>query len=443
MKVTEAMYGRAAKCVSCHQKWFVPKQDEITPGIAEIHLKDHPELLRRPGVFVRSQPLAAQVQASEPAGEPALDPPPLLVNDEEGEEKEAPEASLDPGKISEQHDDVVPVAPNRGPAHGDSAEGEDGPDRGGLARIRNRDKKPFDILEPVRLLCCYERALENLEHRILANEEPAVEDNLLGAYHRSLTKVRQRITERLKKQHESVSRQLAGLEKEIDRLAVSLRLGEMNLPDFLSQTTSLRNTRECLARYDHHLQAWQNVEDPFLAGGLSDETLDSFDESSFDDDLPAPGLISDAQPLFVHYSDELRKAMHTRSNLELRLEEWKRLAAERPVAPSSFENGMAESSAARERAESAIAFFRKRLQVLLTDCAHDLEALDKYRRDVLDRDRRGEIKRHSKEILLREIENAEGGLIRVQAHIEKHCMPTRKRCPGTQYDAREAFLPRT
>lgn len=414
MKVTEAMYGRAAKCVSCHQKWFVPKQDEITPGSAEIHLQDHPELLRRPGVFVRSQPLAAQVREPEAPDDAAHDPPPLLVSDEEGDEKEKIEASQYLDKIREGHDDAL-----GGAVEGNSCEGECISDREGRAHIRNREKKPFDTLESLRLLCCYERALENLEHRILANEEPAVDDNLLGAYQRSLTKVRQRITEQLKKQHESVSRQLGGLEKEIDRLAVSLRLGEIDLSDFLSQTASLRNTRECLARYDHHLQAWQHVQDPFLAGGLSETALDSFDDASFGEELSAPGQISDDQPLFVYYSDELRRAMHTRSGMELRLEEWKRLAAERPVAPSSFENGMAESSAARERAESAIAFFRRRLQVLLTDCSHDLESLDKYRRDVLDRDRKGQIKRHSKEILLNEIESAESGLIRIQAHIQK------------------------
>ena len=419
MKVTEAMYGRAAKCVACHEKWFVPKQDEIESGTAEIYLKDHPELLRRPGVFIRSEPDPARRELLEqPAEEGIPDPLPLMVSDEEanGDRDEEVRRS---GESPETPEDDDAASPECCRPADESREEEFVSDREARARIRSREKKPFDILECLRLLCCYEHTLENLEHRVLANEEPAFDENLLGAYQRSLKKVRNKITERLKKQHDSVDRQLAGLEKEIDRLAVSLRLGDVDLADFLAQTASLRNTRESLIRYDHHLQAWQNVRDPFLAGGLTDVAMDSFDEASFDADIPGPCEIDDSEPLFARYSDELRRAMHTRSSLELRIEEWKRLSAERPVAAFSLEIGMAESSAARERAESAIGFFRRRLQVLLTDCVHDLESLDKYRRDVLDRDRKGQIKRQSKETLLKDIEGAESGLIRVQAHIQK------------------------
>ena len=55
MKVTHDMYGRAAKCVACHRKWFVPKENEIAEGTEVIQLAEHAELFRETGVFLRSQ----------------------------------------------------------------------------------------------------------------------------------------------------------------------------------------------------------------------------------------------------------------------------------------------------------------------------------------------------------------------------------------------------
>ena len=49
MKVRDEMLGRPAKCVACRQKIRIPHADEIPPGAAELHLKDHPEFLRKPG----------------------------------------------------------------------------------------------------------------------------------------------------------------------------------------------------------------------------------------------------------------------------------------------------------------------------------------------------------------------------------------------------------
>lgn len=47
MKVTDDMFGRPGKCVACRQKIRIPKADQVPPGTTEIHIKDHPELLRK------------------------------------------------------------------------------------------------------------------------------------------------------------------------------------------------------------------------------------------------------------------------------------------------------------------------------------------------------------------------------------------------------------
>ena len=47
MKVSEDMFGRPGKCVACRLKIRIPTPDEIPPNTDVIHLKDHPELLRK------------------------------------------------------------------------------------------------------------------------------------------------------------------------------------------------------------------------------------------------------------------------------------------------------------------------------------------------------------------------------------------------------------
>lgn len=409
MKVTRAMYGRAAKCVACHQKWFVPKEGELPADTAVIHLAEHPELLRQTGVFVRSRPAPVVEYPGEEFADPAADPMPVL--DDEAAPLNEPRL---PGGNAEP-----PIASAAGSGKDENAPPSSKVSPDPQAPIRCKGKKPFDILEPLRMLCSFEQAYDILEHRMLANEEPGIDEALLGAYQRALEKARERLKDRLRKTHDSVQRQIAALEKEIDRLAVTLRVGDIDLPHFRSQVAALRSSRECLARYDHHLLAWQDVQNPFLAGGLKELSLDSFDEDSFEIELPPPPEIAGEAPLFVHYSDELRSAMRARAGIELRLEEWKRLSVERPGVSSSLETGMADTVAARERIEAAIGFFRQRMQVLLADCGHDLDSLQKYRRDVQDRDRKGQLKRHTRESLLRDIEEAESALMRVQAHIRK------------------------
>jgi hypothetical protein len=47
MKVSATMYGLPGKCIACRQKIRVPRPEELPPETTELHLRDHPEFLRK------------------------------------------------------------------------------------------------------------------------------------------------------------------------------------------------------------------------------------------------------------------------------------------------------------------------------------------------------------------------------------------------------------
>mgnify|MGYP007061388550 CR=1 FL=1 len=425
MKITPAMYGKAAKCVSCHQKFFLPDSGEISPGMGMLYLKDHKELLRRTGIFERGAPNTPEKENArqgkhfptlDPSPEPEFDPSPILTPPKRtgapascDSAPELPAASVEmtadsnPGDISEDL-----------PGDSCGSESADSP-----SPIRLREKKPFDILEPLRLLCSYQNALDELECQVLATEDSSAGTPAVDAYRRSLDAVWDRLRDMLKKAHESTQRQLTGIETEINRVMVAFRVGEINLAQYMKQTAQIRASREGLVRYAHHLVAWQRVEDPFLSGGLMDVDLDSFDAENFVLKLPPCPELPASQTLSELYTRELRDAMRTRAGIEVRLAEWKRIQAERSGSSVSDDITYKEFTAAHKRIDASLCFYRQRLQALLSDAGQDLDALHKYRRDVLERDRKGQIKNGSKDSLLKDIDNAESALLRVEAHIRK------------------------
>lgn len=414
MKITPAMYGKAAKCVSCRQKFFLPESDEISPGTGIIDLKDHQELLRSTGVFERVA--SPNITNSTPAQDPTpelesnLTPTPHrpLLKDSFGSRKEKNRSSL---RGTPAPDAALDNSSNRNSSNPDSPDSS--------SPIRLRDKIPFDILEPLRLLCSYQHAVDELSQDDATTGHSATEGVLIDAYRRSLDTVWNRLRDLLKKAHESAQRQLTGIEAEINRITVALRVGEIRLSHYIKQCSQLRFSRENLIRFDHHLLAWQQIKDPFLSGGLLEVDLDAFDAESFSLELPPCPTTSASESLLSLYSHELCDAMRTRSGIELHLEEWKHMMAARPESGSSDDITFKEFTAAHTRIEAALHFYRQRLQALLSDSGQDLDAFHKYRRDILERDRKGQIKGGAKDGLLRDIEKAEDTLVRMEAQIRK------------------------
>ncbi len=420
MKVTRDMYGRAAKCVACHRKWFVPKEEEIPDGTAVIQLSEHEELLRATGVFVR--PLSGGSNQAEEA----------LRKENDG----SPQGSEGGAELLPENRDVPPgdssadlASPEKASGSGDIAEGEleegfspeqcPGPDSTVPVPIRNKGKTPFDIWGPLQLLCGYQKAFNQLEQRVLADEEHGISSEVLEAYGRSLGKIWDKAQAVLQSAHEGVQRQLAGIEGEIDRLTVALRVGEVDLSQFILNTSALRHSRESLARFDHNLQAWRQTDNPLSAGGEIDVTMETFDADSFNLDLPQPVPLDDSQPLPALYTTELRSVLQERAVAEQRIAEWMYIGESRREKGIPSTTGLLETKAALKRVKAKTAFVRQRMQQLLADCAHDLDSLQKYRREVMERDRKKQLKSGVISQLLSDVERAERNLVRSEAHLRQ------------------------
>ncbi|MCL4216026.1 MAG: hypothetical protein KJ052_03335, partial [Candidatus Hydrogenedentes bacterium] len=67
MRITPDMYGRAGRCVSCGQKLWIPRREDIAPNTTRIDLKDHPELLRKTGDAPRVVTKAKSTSAEKPS----------------------------------------------------------------------------------------------------------------------------------------------------------------------------------------------------------------------------------------------------------------------------------------------------------------------------------------------------------------------------------------
>ncbi len=419
MKVTHDMYGRAAKCVACHLKWFVPGDNEIPEDVPIIYLSEHPEWLRATGVFVRGG--GDEDQGCDETESPLQAPNHNLDFEAEPKSGNAHGRILGANQVPEysvEYDDDVAREGVTGLGVSSEAIVEKTPDVTPVP-IRAKSKKPFDTWEPHRLFCSYQQAFDRLEYRVLAGKEHLLDNEVLEAYRRSLAKVGDKLRKTLERAHESVQRQLIAVENEMGRLTVALRVGEEDLSSFMAHVAALRHSRESLTRLDHNLQAWQQVEDPLLAGGEVEVSLETFDADSFPIEVPSPEVLSDSKPLFIVYGNELRSVMGHRTAIEQRLAEWKRMAEDRLGAGSSVAQGVSETTAELERTTAQIAFLRLRLQQLLADCAYDMDTLHRYRRDILDRDRKGQLKQSAKSALLRDIEDAEANLVRIEAHIRK------------------------
>ena len=72
MKVSESMLGQPGECVACRQEIRIPTLDEWPPNTEEVHLKDHPEFLRKEK---RGGPVLSEVASYRPAtdaGDPGV-----------------------------------------------------------------------------------------------------------------------------------------------------------------------------------------------------------------------------------------------------------------------------------------------------------------------------------------------------------------------------------
>lgn len=404
MQVTKEMYGRPAKCVACHQKWFIPEENEISSETAVLLLKEHPELLRMPGQLFRHN--EGKVDDKLPHGVNKNTTPPPITD-------------VDLGVCFRNKCLQSDESAEKSPTNCDSlGEGDsqcvDQPLRVPEVIIKQSTKIPLELLEPLALIHSYTIELKK-RRADCEKRQDSKEEEYLDAHERVLTRIRNKIYKCLKQEHASASRQLEVIEEEIARLNIALRIGEAPLDLFLTQTDDLRKSRESLVRHIHNLIAWQDENAFFTTVDTFSVSLESLNESTFDINIPAPRMIISDKPLYIWYSDELRSLFEMRSALERRKAEWKHMVVENDYTEATVQEGLIESEAAITRNMAAIRFCQQRMEQIISDCDADLKALSKYKEDVLARSAKKQISESNTQDILTAIETADTALVRMRA----------------------------
>lgn len=419
MKVTPAMYGKPAKCVSCRQKWFVPEKKDLVDNPRIIYLKDHPELLRKTGVLVRSQYPNPDTATPPPDFSPlAADPFPLMNTPDESTGKAGP--GID-GLDSENQDVASSVQPSDS-AHKSPFEeihvaemaknGEKA-----ATPIKSKIKIPMDTLEPLQRLCSYEYAYKQFIERHAFDENSNVTDGRLQQYQELLRNARKILVQQIKSKHEQLQTQIAALESAFTSTALELRIGRIDLQHYQSQMNELLATRESLARLLFNLQAWQHVTNPYIAGGLLDVSLEDLPKESFSFILPDPVPLVTDSPLYAVYQKELQASLKSKSEVIVQRE------AIEKFFPNDSLNGLLHDrletyDASLLRLDASISFYRERLLRLLADTDFGLQTLAKYRADVLERFQNGQLQEKKKKSILKDIVKAEEQLQKVHSVIQ-------------------------
>jgi hypothetical protein len=212
MRVSESMFGLPGKCVACRQKIRVPFRDEIPPDTTEIHLKDHPEFLRK------ARPPAA------PAGEG--------VRAEESAEVSLGEASTTPGL-----DTLDPLRV--------------------LCSLEHKIGRQLDALTTGEI--------EGVEA-----SRAALEGHL-----KRVREGRAGLDEQLRQRLMEVAIELASTQEKTVQASLSARIGEMEFSAFRDTVDRLRHRREYLERLQQDLRAWLTVDDAHAAGGYTNVSFDA------------------------------------------------------------------------------------------------------------------------------------------------------------------------
>ncbi len=376
MRITAEMYGKPGKCISCRQKFWVPKPEELPEDDNALRLADHPELLRRAGDRVR----------------PGT----------HGADKNSPNAPIPP--FPEVTPEIVPKDSSGrsgrmagAPAEERPVSGMDTPSGGQM----EEPTAPLDDLEPLRLLLAYQYLVEH-QPRVAGSKKTAgqADTDTRLAYRRVIERARTRVEQRLRELLYDTGRRIVELLGEIAQTTLKFRVGEMDPDAYFEAVGKLRRHREWLDRQRVNLKNWLRAEDVHLLGGPGGLTLEDMDLSRVEVSLPAED--KDDRTLLKKYIDELREAFDAHSVAERRRTEWRRMVREGEVPGEALRDGPLQAAADAQRAKARIMHGRTRLHQVVKDCDTDISALQTYQqllaKGVLPR-RRGEL---TQEIVLAE-----------------------------------------
>jgi hypothetical protein len=311
MKVSADMFGQPGKCIACRQKIRIPKPDQLPPNTIDVYLKDHPEFLR--SIKRRSTSRKAVTEVQKPKKADADKPRKITV--------------------------------------------------------------PLDVLEPLQMLCS-QAALLKSESKALDSTPGSARDNKKDQIRKQRRRVSRAIDdlrEELRQRLMEVAIELTATQEKIAESNLSVRVGELDFPQYQGEIDRMRRRRDSLERRQQNLRGWIAVEDPYMAGGLRRVDTDATPPREFrvtfrgDEEEKATGLEG--------LLDGLREALRTRALSEERLESHAQKRVRGSADADVGTDDEALSQANRERALAQIQYFRRRLDQRLKDFASDLEAV--------------------------------------------------------------------
>lgn len=238
------------------------------------------------------------------------------------------------------------------------------------------DVYPLDILEPLQQLTSYEaKVRERLDKlREAPSHSPEAKERATLLSYRGLArKSRTALEELMRQRLMEVAVQLAQVKEKLTRATAAVRLGDITYSEYTARVAELRFQRERLARRRQNLRGWLGLSDPYLAGGYVDMPFE--DVPVTPETLVFTGDVTpDDKPLVSALLASLHRSFADLAEAERKIDEWARLSRERTLDARALEHYKLGTLAAKERAEAALRFYRRRLERAARDCDYDLQA---------------------------------------------------------------------
>ena len=269
MKVSSSMYGLPGKCIACRQKIRLPRLDELEEGITEIHLKDHPQLIRK---IKRKRNIEKETQEAQQALD-AVNAPKATPR---GEATPVTELDLEEGSEEKSEKQHKEPSEERSEEHSDGSHGE------------VAGSVPLDELEPLRRLTSIQLILQR--KRSSLKKEKNSDDTLISQTERHLIRLnqmREEFSEQMRQRLMEVAIELANTHEKISTAQIDARVGEAPFDDFREVIHRLRSRRDRLERRQINLRGWLATTSPFSIGGLMDASIADIPEEGFILSLPS------------------------------------------------------------------------------------------------------------------------------------------------------------
>ncbi len=313
MRVLPDMYGKPGRCVACRQKIRIPTRDELPPGTTELYLKDHPEYLRKKSTREKSEPIS--------------------------------DSSLEEEQV--------------------------------LTDFGSAYSLPLDFLEILQILISAEykaqRYLQALRQKKPIGPETKAE--ILEVLSK-IRRMRATLDDKIKLRRSEVLEQLKQIENELSKFVIAFRTSEIDFDTYWKSVVPLRIRRERLARRRKNLEGWLSAVSPELAGGYVDVNFKKLPDKVPEIVFPLDEEEENISVLTLLIR-ELQKYINLRADIEHQCAEWRKLVEAGKATPEAGQQGLAECESRLKWAQSAIAFYRERLEQLVVDCDLDLESIEK------------------------------------------------------------------